>query len=162
MPASTARQPIHKYCGSSKDRQEIGLPGHCDACCTVGHVVAHPDYGCGDVGCEQYHPISEPAELPPLMRLALDGHHIAREQVMKHGRDRYPTIGAQYGKLLDEVGELGEALIEHQPISGNTQEIREELADVGISLYNLADKLGLNLIDEMQKLVEADTRIFRD
>lgn len=42
--------------GSSKKRAEVGLPGHCERCAEVGHVAAHPDMGCGDVGCDTSHP----------------------------------------------------------------------------------------------------------
>ncbi len=44
------------YIGSNSDRGSVGLPGHCDRCAEVGHVKAHPDMGCGDVGCHTYHP----------------------------------------------------------------------------------------------------------
>lgn len=43
------------HAGTDKDRQERGLPGHCDDCVDLGHVIAHPDMGCGDVGCGRYH-----------------------------------------------------------------------------------------------------------
>lgn len=43
------------FCGSSKARQEIGHPGHCDECVAVGHVRSHPELGCGDVGCNAAH-----------------------------------------------------------------------------------------------------------
>ena len=43
------------YAGSSKSRQERGAPGHCDDCARYGHVKAHPDLGCGDVGCIRSH-----------------------------------------------------------------------------------------------------------
>ncbi len=47
--------PTHTYAGTSKDRQEVGLPGHCKACAAAGHMAAHPDLGCGDVGCDKAH-----------------------------------------------------------------------------------------------------------
>lgn len=47
--------PTHDYAGMNPERQSIGLPGHCDICATIGHVDAHPDYGCGDVGCNRDH-----------------------------------------------------------------------------------------------------------
>ncbi len=40
------------FTGTNPERQSIGLPGHCDRCAEVGHVKAHPDLSCGDVGCE--------------------------------------------------------------------------------------------------------------
>lgn len=44
-----------KYIGSNSARQSVGDPGHCEACVSVGHVAAHPDLGCGDVGCYRHH-----------------------------------------------------------------------------------------------------------
>jgi hypothetical protein len=49
-------QHPHEYAGRNSERQSVGDPGHCEACCSVGHVVAHPDLGCGDVGCDSAHP----------------------------------------------------------------------------------------------------------
>jgi len=49
------RQHPHDLCGSNVERQQVGDPGHCEDCCSVGHVVAHPDLGCGDVGCYRTH-----------------------------------------------------------------------------------------------------------
>lgn len=58
----------HEYAGSSPARQTVGNPGHCEDCCSVGHVDAHPDLGCGDVGCVRDHPEAEqtPDDLPTL------------------------------------------------------------------------------------------------
>lgn len=47
--------PTHRFAGSSSARQSIGDPGHCERCAEVGHVKAHPDLGCGDVGCDSGH-----------------------------------------------------------------------------------------------------------
>ena len=47
--------PTHNYAGRDSERASIGLPGHCDVCAVVGHVVAHPDYACGDVQCNADH-----------------------------------------------------------------------------------------------------------
>jgi hypothetical protein len=52
--------PTHNRSGSSKERQEIGLPGHCERCAEVGHVRAHKNLGCGDVGCSSPHGPGEP------------------------------------------------------------------------------------------------------
>jgi hypothetical protein len=49
------RQQGHSYGGSNSDRQSVGDPGHCEDCASVGHVIAHPDLGCGDVGCYRHH-----------------------------------------------------------------------------------------------------------
>lgn len=48
-------QHPHEYAGSNSDRQSVGDPGHCESCCSVGHIVAHPMLGCGDVGCNSNH-----------------------------------------------------------------------------------------------------------
>lgn len=47
--------PSTLHAGSSSERQRVGLPGHCEPCAQYGHVVAHPDFGCGDVGCTSGH-----------------------------------------------------------------------------------------------------------
>lgn len=47
--------PTHPLAGSAKERQEIGRPGHCERCAEVGHVKAHRNLGCGDVGCTSAH-----------------------------------------------------------------------------------------------------------
>jgi hypothetical protein len=47
--------PTHNYSGSDKGRQSVGDPGHCERCAELGHVKAHPNLGCGDVGCYQAH-----------------------------------------------------------------------------------------------------------
>lgn len=47
--------PTHEFAGSNSDRQCVGLPGHCEDCAQTGHVAAHPDLGCGDVGCNSDH-----------------------------------------------------------------------------------------------------------
>lgn len=51
----TTYPPTHDFAGSSKARQEVGKPGHCEPCAEHGHVAAHPDLGCGDVGCTRAH-----------------------------------------------------------------------------------------------------------
>lgn len=50
-----AHPPTHPHAGSDAKRASVGLPGHCEPCAVVGHVVAHPDHGCGDVGCNVEH-----------------------------------------------------------------------------------------------------------
>jgi hypothetical protein len=54
--------PTHPLCGSNSDRQSVGDPGHCERCAQVGHVVAHPDLGCGDVGCYAAHGPDDPRD----------------------------------------------------------------------------------------------------
>ena len=45
----------HRLGGSDSERQSVGIPGHCDVCAVLGHVAAHPNYGCADVGCAITH-----------------------------------------------------------------------------------------------------------
>jgi hypothetical protein len=52
---AAAQQPYQPRPGTSKERQEVGDPGHCEDCLARGHVAAHPDLGCGDVGCSDGH-----------------------------------------------------------------------------------------------------------
>jgi NTP pyrophosphatase (non-canonical NTP hydrolase) len=96
-----------------------------------------------------------------------DGHHLSRQQIAQHGRDRYPTVGSNFAKVLEELGELGTAIFSLPPrppdewlSGGMPDEVRKEYADVGLALHALGDKLGLDLIAEMRSLVEADTRKF--
>lgn len=48
--------------GSDQQRQSSGLPGHCEDCADRGHVAAHPELGCSDVGCTSGHEDSETAQ----------------------------------------------------------------------------------------------------
>lgn len=53
-PATPAAAPT--FTGSaSGERAESGYSSHCDRCERFGHVLAHPDLGCGDVGCTRAH-----------------------------------------------------------------------------------------------------------
>lgn len=52
---TTHQYPPESFCGTNADRAGVGLRGHCDRCAEVGHVKAHPDLGCGDVGCNVEH-----------------------------------------------------------------------------------------------------------
>lgn len=56
-------RPTHNRAGSNSERQSVGDPGHCDRCAKVGHVRAHPDLGCGDVGCYAEHAPGDPGDL---------------------------------------------------------------------------------------------------
>lgn len=99
-----------------------------------------------------------------------DGHQLAREQISGHGKDRYPAIQAQYAKVLDEAGELGEALMDRMiaiidgadgtALDKASARIRGEYADVGLALFELGNKLGLNLTECMAEVVRGDKRRF--
>ena len=62
---ATAPPPTHPYAGTNSDRQGVGLPGHASDCAQVGHVRAHPNLGCGDVGCTSAHSPDDPADQKP-------------------------------------------------------------------------------------------------
>lgn len=111
-------------------------PGSCDACA------------------------SPPGQVP--LPADASGHDLSRRQIAGHGTDRYPFPAAQYAKVLDEAGELGEAMMEWFSGSDPVQfaRVRAEYADVGLALYALGDKLGIDLIGAMRELVDADTRTF--
>ena len=99
-------------------------------------------------------------------KLPSQGHLLAREQIAIHGSDRYPDVAAQYGKLLEEAGDLGTALIAYSahvdldrledhnitaPVIRRRSEIADELADTALALYSLAGALGLDIIEEMER-----------
>jgi hypothetical protein len=52
--------PTARFAGNNPDRQSIGLPGHCERCAEKGHVLAHPNLGCGDVQCNSRHDEASP------------------------------------------------------------------------------------------------------
>lgn len=102
-----------------------------------------------------------------------EGHALSALQIGRHGRDRYPTAKSNAEKALAEVAELVGAISEHQRLHFNDiegelhpmsecPEIRREYADAGLALYALGapSKLGLDLVDVMQELVDSDVRRF--
>jgi NTP pyrophosphatase (non-canonical NTP hydrolase) len=84
------------------------------------------------------------------------GHELAREIIAKHGKDRYPDAGLALLKVMEELGELVQAYLR----GDNSEHVRKEYGDVGIALYALGDRLGLNLDDEMHLVVSNETRRF--
>lgn len=84
-------------------------------------------------------------------------HDLARSQLAQHGVDRYPSLLAQFTKLVTEVGELGDELLATQP---NLERVRTEAADIAVSLYHLCDKIGFDLDDAVFQLVHSDQRRF--
>jgi hypothetical protein len=56
--------PTHPRAGSNSERQSVGDPGHCERCAEIGHVRAHPQLGCGDVGCTATHGPDDPRDDP--------------------------------------------------------------------------------------------------
>ena len=98
----------------------------------------------------------------------MNGHELAREIIAKHGADRYPTPELALLKLMEELGELTSALLEHIRHNGSTDwadtcpEVCKEYGDVGLTLHGLGNLLGLDLVNEMRKVVENETRRFDD
>jgi hypothetical protein len=91
------------------------------------------------------------------------GHEIARQQIAGHGKDRYPTGWRQVCKVRSELRELTDEMRKAGFGAKDGQvnsRIKAEYADVGLSLYELGNKLGIDLIDCMRDLVAADTRSF--
>lgn len=95
--------------------------------------------------------------------MSSEGHVLARAQITKHGKDRYPTGWQQACKVRAELRELTEEMDKagFGAQDGEVNEfVRSEYADVGLALYELGSKLGLDLIEEMHRLVAADKRSF--
>lgn len=62
-PYPGSSSATHGFPGSDPDRQSVGVPGHCEDCARYGHVRAHPDLGCADVGCVSAHGPDEEREV---------------------------------------------------------------------------------------------------
>ena len=84
------------------------------------------------------------------------GHNLARQLIAKHGVDRYPTTELNLGKVTEELGELWGAILKGHDLA----DVAKEYADVGLALYALGDKLGLDLDEMMRLVVEGETRNF--
>jgi NTP pyrophosphatase (non-canonical NTP hydrolase) len=85
-----------------------------------------------------------------------DGHKLARLLIAKHGVDRYPTVHAQLLKVLGELGELAEAVLKGL----DPAKVAKEYADTGLGLFELGNKLGIDLEDAMRHVVDTETRTF--
>ena len=64
---------------------------------------------------------------------------------------RNPLLMAQTMRFLEEVGELAEALL-----YGNPQSVRGELADVQITMYNIASVQEISLDNAVRDKLTAD------
>jgi NTP pyrophosphatase (non-canonical NTP hydrolase) len=89
-----------------------------------------------------------------------EGHDLAREQISKHGKDRYPTPWTQACKVAAELRELMDEINAMGPAAEVPERVRDEYADVGLSYFALGNKLGLDAIEEMRRLVAGDRRSF--
>jgi NTP pyrophosphatase (non-canonical NTP hydrolase) len=109
---------------------------------------------------EQRRLIDELSAVPALARSA---HELARLQISRHGMDRYPDVPAQLLRLMAELGELAEEIANHhRPLEGVADRIRREYAGVGLSYYELGNKLHLDAIECMTEVVDGDGRRFSD
>lgn len=85
----------------------------------------------------------------------------ARRQIAKHGRDRYPTVNTQFRKLVEEIGELSKELNKEDEAPGaRFSKLQAECADVALALYNLCDKLQIDLDAAIRTKVQKDDRKF--
>lgn len=88
-----------------------------------------------------------------------DGHDLAAQILKIHGTDRYPHPNDQALKLAEETGELAGAILK-RAVAGNLDAVKKEYGDAGIALFELGNKLGIDLITCMRKVVENETRTF--
>lgn len=86
----------------------------------------------------------------------MTGHWLVKEIIKKHGVDRYPTKEFAFMSLMEEVGELSQAVLKNKP----KEDIMKEYGDVGLVLHHLGNILGLDLNYCMQKVVDEETRSF--
>jgi hypothetical protein len=91
-----------------------------------------------------------------------DGHELGRAIITKHGVDRFPSTSSSYRHLLDELGELGEAIMDWLDCRSPERwaQVRKEYGDAGLTLHTLGDKLGLDLGECMTEVVASETRVF--
>lgn len=86
----------------------------------------------------------------------MTGHELARLIIHKHGVDRYPSTELSLLKLVEEIGELTQAILKEK----DRVDIAKEYGDVGLCLYQLGDKLDLDLDEEMREVVAHEIRTF--
>jgi len=86
----------------------------------------------------------------------MNGHELARQIIDKHGIDRYPDKYLQALKVMEEIGELTGELLKNPDGPG----VLKEYADVGLALYALGNKLGIDLDDAMRQVIGGETRTF--
>lgn len=91
------------------------------------------------------------------------GHELARQQMAKPGMARYRDAQSQVLNLMHELGALADEMSgEHRPMEGIAARLRREYAAVGLSLYELGNKMHLDLIECMAVAVSGDERRHTD
>lgn len=83
----------------------------------------------------------------------MTNHELVRALIQQHGVDRYPTVQLNVMKVMEELGELVRNFLRGLPMV-------DELADVAISLYAIADKLDIDLDAAIEQKVISDHRVF--
>jgi hypothetical protein len=114
-------------------------------------------------GCEEPLVNGKITHLVSCGDVPVSGAALSRMQIAKHRTDRYPAGWAQACKVNAELRELLYELdvAEYGAADGTMNDrIKAEFADVGLSLFALGNKLGLDLIECMRELVSADERTF--
>jgi hypothetical protein len=163
-------------------RAPAGTGSHNDAgssggVLTVRHaqhfVYADGQWKCSDNNCRALIDLNGSLTHVPKCTFGPEryGHDLVREIIAKHGRDRFPSVSSNLLQLGSEVGELMGAYVKalndiSVPVpkrwvaARGDLKVRKELADTGLSLYEVANKLGINLIEAMAEVVENETRRF--
>jgi hypothetical protein len=91
------------------------------------------------------------------------GQDLWRKIIAKHGVDRCPTVEGQALWACGEMGELAQEIVKSRFAGRNPGEdpkVVKEFADAGLSLHGLGVKLGLDLDEEMGRVVDQETRRF--
>lgn len=139
----------------------------CWLCMGLGGIAIHIKWteargGGKPLWTAHEYPSDDPHPTLPCPACAANGHALGREIIAKHGVDRYPTVPSNYRHLIDEAGELGEAVMNWYagPSPELWAKIRKEYGDVGLTAFTLGDKLGLDLAECMREVVDGETRRF--
>ena len=92
MRYAPQRPPGAPFAGRNPERAN---EGHCTYCAVLGHVTAHPDLGCGDVGC------TAPHDVKTNKLIASDADVLAAVAYRWHKEDG--SAGNDYPKNLVQI-----------------------------------------------------------
>ena len=87
------------------------------------------------------------------------GARMIQQQIKQWREEKFPVadIWDIYRKLLEEVGELAEAIARHRECIYGDEEIRYrkqlelEIGDVGVVLMGIAGEIGIDLIEAIKQ-----------
>lgn len=93
---------------------------------------------------------------------------LAQEQIIKHGRDRYPTPHEQFTKVVEELGEVAKALNNYYQLPRTNgpsiyrafKRLQSEMADAQLAFAELANKIDISLEEVVYIAVNNDERMF--